>query len=67
MSYIKEYLHLKRVSEGDTTDSTSFQRNDEQLEEDCLGDKDMQTDEKKDPPLHVKVVKEVGLDTSVWY
>lgn len=67
VSYIKEYLHLKRVSEGDITDSTSFQRNDEQLEEDCLGDKDMQTDEKKDPPLHVKVVKEVGLDSGVWY
>nr|XP_022346187.1 TELO2-interacting protein 1 homolog [Crassostrea virginica] len=62
VSYIKEYLHLKRVSEGDITDSTSFQRNDEQLEEDCLEDKeDMQTDEKKDPPLHVKVVKEVLL------
>ena len=68
VSYIKEYLHLKRVSEGDITDSTSFQRNDEKLEEDCLEDKeDMQTDEKKDPPLHVKVVKEVGLDTGVWF
>lgn len=61
MSYIKEYLHLKKVSEGDITENDDTSQNDEQPAEDIPEDQDMDADQKKDPPLHVTAVKEVSM------
>lgn len=60
-SYIKEYLHLKKVSEGDITQNDDTSQNDEQPAEDIPEDQDMDADQKKDPPLHVTAVKEVSM------
>lgn len=59
VSYIKEYLHLKKVSEGDITENDDTSQYDEQPAEDIPEDQDMDADQKKDPPLHVTAVKEV--------
>lgn len=61
MSYIKEYLHLKKVSEGDITENDDTSQYDEQPAEDIPEDLDMDADQKKDPPLHVTAVKEVSM------
>lgn len=58
VSYIKEYLHLKKVSEGEDIENT---QDDASLEENAQDADEMQTDQKKEPPLHVKAVKEVRI------
>ncbi|XP_056022184.1 TELO2-interacting protein 1 homolog [Ostrea edulis] len=58
VSYIKEYLHLKKVSEGEDIENT---QDDASLEENAQDADEMQTDQKKEPPLHVKAVKEIML------
>ncbi|XP_062590440.1 TELO2-interacting protein 1 homolog [Saccostrea cucullata] len=59
VSYIKEFLHLKKVSEGEVSESETCQ--DDVAEEKAEEDEEMQTEQKKEPPLHVKAVKEVML------
>jgi hypothetical protein len=77
VSYIKEYLHLKKVSEGEDIESTQSDasleetvqdtegedientQSDASLEETVQDTEESQADQKKEPPLHVKTVKEV--------
>lgn len=61
VSYIKEYLHLKKVSEGEITENDETSQNDEQSAEDIPEDQDMDAEQKKDPPLQVTAVKEVSM------